>query len=113
MIFSEVYLDANLPERSWIEIYNPTSQPLVLEKIRYLNVKITNILPEAIQEKGGIEVLPGECIVICASTAHFQFNMDTKSSLFEIPENKHFGKGGFFSLRTKNMGEDGLVKHDL
>ena len=31
LIFSEVYLDESRPEQSWLEIYNPTSNPLILE----------------------------------------------------------------------------------
>jgi len=108
LIFSEVYLDENNPDKSWIEIYNPTSQPLVLEKFRFLNIKTTNILPEAIQEKGGIEILPGKCLVLCASAIDFHFDFNAKSALIEVSVMAAFGKGGFFSLRTKDMGEDGV-----
>ncbi len=108
LIFSEVYLDANNPSQSWIEIYNPSAQSQVLEKFRYSSILTPNILPAEIQEKGGIEILPGKCLVLCASAIDFHFDVNAKSTLVEVTVMAHFGKGGFFSLRTKDMGEDGV-----
>ena len=108
LIFSEVYLDENEPDKSWLEIYNPTSKPLILEKFRFFQVLSTNILPEEIQEKGGIEIPPNECIVLCANVAGFDFSMHEKSKLIQVSTITHFDKGGFFSLRTKGLGEDGV-----
>jgi len=67
LIFSEVYLNDIELDKSWLEIYNPTTEPLVLERFRFYHVMTTNILPQEIQENGGIELLPGECIVLCAN----------------------------------------------
>jgi len=108
LIFSEVYLNENEPDKSWLEIYNPTNMPLILEKIRFYHVKTTNILPKEIREEGGVEIAPGECIILCAKESKFDFPVITKSKLIQVSAITHFGKGGFFSLGTKGLGEEGV-----
>lgn len=110
LIFSEVYLNEDEPDKSWLEIYNPTTEPLILEKFRFYHIKTTNVLPKDVQEKDGIEVLPGECIVLCANEVKFKidFQNDPQSKLIQVDVLTRFGKGGFFSLGTKNLGDDGV-----
>jgi len=107
LIFSEVYLNDVEPEKSWLEIYNPTTERLILEKFRFYQVLTPNILPQEIQEQGGMEVPPGECIVLCANESRFDFQIETKAKLIQVSAMCQFGKGGFFSLGTKGLGEDG------
>jgi hypothetical protein len=107
LIFSEVYLNGNEPDKSWLEIFNPTTEPLILEKFRFYHVMTTNILPQEIQEKGGIQIAPGECIILCANKSKFDFPLEAKSKLIQVSTMTHFGKGGFFSLATKELGENG------
>jgi len=107
LIFSEVYLNENEPDKSWLEIYNPTTVPLILEKFRFYWVLTPNVLPQEIQEQGGIEISPGECIVLCANESNFDFQIEAKSKPIQVSAMTHFGKGGFFSLGTKGLGEDG------
>jgi len=108
LIFSEVYLNKNNPNKSWLEIYNPTTIPLVLESIRFYHIKTTNILPEEIQKEGGIEISPGECLILCVNESDFDFQVSKNSKIIQVKAIRHFGKGGFFSLRTKGMGEEGI-----
>lgn len=98
LIFSEVYLNDIEPDKSWLEVYNPTTQPLVLERVRFYDIMTTNILPQEIQKNGGIELLPGECVVVCANEFKFVFKLKPNSRLIQVSAMKHFGKGGFFYL---------------
>ncbi len=107
LIFSEVYLNANEPAKSWLEIYNPTTESLILESFRFYSIKTKNILPEEIQKKGGIEITSGECLILCANKAIFDLSVMENLNLVQVSAMTHFGKGGFFSLKTKNMGEEG------
>jgi len=106
LIFSEVYLNENGPDKSWIEIYNPTDKPLVLEKFRFYNIMTTNILPEEIRKKGGIELVPGETLILCADKTKLNFSNNVK--IVQIEVISAFGKGGFFSINTKGMEENGV-----
>jgi len=108
LIISEVYLNEDDPEMSWLEVYNPTKELLVLEKFRFYDIMTDNILPQEIQEKGGIEILPGECIVLCSNEETFDFPIKSKVMLIPVSAMISFGKGGFFSLQTKGLEEDGV-----
>lgn len=108
LIFSEIYLNENEPAKNWLEIYNPTTRALILEKFRFYHVKTANILPEAIQEKGGVEIPAGECLVLCANESELDFQIEARSKLIQVSAISHVGKGGFFSLGTKELGEDGV-----
>ncbi len=106
LIFSEVYLDESEPSRSWIEIYNPTSLTQTLEKFRSYNVLTTNILPEEVKKNGGIEIGSGESVILCADKNRINFN--SEKDVIQVNEIIHFGKGGFFSMRTKGMSQNGV-----
>lgn len=109
LIFSEIYLSENEPNRSWLEIYNPTNTILILEKFRFDSVLSPNILPEEINEKGGINISPGECIVLCASGTGVDLQNVSKLRIVEVEAMRHFRKGGgFFALVTKELGKDGV-----
>lgn len=105
LIFSEVFLKDNDSDASWIEIYNPTQKSLTLESFRIWNIMTTNMLPKEINEKGGLEISPGEFIILCVDKAKLNLNKNIK--IIEIKGINHFGRGGFFSLRTKGMKENG------
>ncbi len=107
LIFSEVYLNGNESDKSWLEIYNPTTRPLILEKFTFYWVLTPNVLPQEIREQGGIEISPGECVVLCANQSKFGFHMETRTKLVQVSSIIHFRKGGFFALGTKGLGEDG------
>jgi|GEM_PF-2183819 len=108
LIFSEVYLNEDKPNKSWLEIYNPTAGPLVLEKFRLYHILTSNVLPQEIQEQGGIEISPGDCIILCANESEFDFKIDTKSTIIQSSAIANFRKGGFFSLKTKGSEEEGV-----
>jgi hypothetical protein len=107
LVFNEIYLNESEPDESWLEIYNPSNNPLVLEKFRLYNVMTTNILPGEIRKNGGLEIAPGESIILCANSAKLNLN-NAKIKVIQISVLGSFGKGGFFSLRTKGMGENGV-----
>ncbi|MGD8782693.1 MAG: porin family protein [Ignavibacteria bacterium] len=95
LIFSEVYLNENKPGKSWVEIYNPTNMTLTLEKFRTSNVLTTNILPEEIKDKGGIEVVPGATVVLCADKNKLNCNSNTQIIQIE----------GLNNLKIQNSAE--------
>ncbi len=108
LIFSEVYLDKNQPEQSWLEIYNPTSATVILENFRVYHIKTTNMLPRDIIEKGGIEIPSKKCIVLCANNKFSNNSFSGELEFIEVPGIACFGKGGFFSMSTRDFGESGI-----
>jgi len=64
LIMSEIYLDEDEPSKNWIEVYNPTDEPLTLIRLRLSTLLTPNILPNTL--KDGIEIMPEQCLVICA-----------------------------------------------
>lgn len=108
LIFSEVYLDESRPEQSWLEIYNPTSNPLILEKFRFSHILTTNMLPEDIVKNGGIEIPSKECILICSDKSVFGTKINGNTQVIQISTIKKFYKGGFIALTTKYFDENGI-----
>lgn len=108
LIFSEVYLNDKEPDKSWLEIYNPTLKPLVLKKLRFYQILTPNIIPEELVERGDLQLFPHECLVICANKSKLKFGRDIKIKLIELNVINQFGIGGFFSLRTQGQGDEGV-----
>ena len=106
LIFSEVYLNEEEPGENWVEIYNPTLEPLILEAFRTYNVETINVLPEEINNKGGLEIAPGECVIICTDRNKLKYNGTAR--ILQINTMGAIGDGGFLAIRTKSMGEDGV-----
>ena len=52
LVFSEVYLDSIQPGDSWVEVHNPTDQPLTLERFRLSHIRALDILPPEIRRQG-------------------------------------------------------------
>jgi len=108
LLFSEVYLDNKHPEKSWIEIYNPSDEVLVLEKLRISNARTTNILPLDIKKQGGIEIKSRECLVICVNQKTFCSIWGESNNIVEVPHLSGFSSGGFIALVTKESGMNGI-----
>jgi len=106
LIFNEVYLDKDKPEKCWIEIYNPTLNPLILDAVRYSHIKTINMLPHSIQQTGGIIVKPGEYLIITPAKVNFSLSLKSKNILLPVLAN--FDKGGFLALTTKGLGNSGI-----
>ena len=107
LIVSEVCLDADSPSNNWIEIYNPTENPLTLERIRQSGVETLDVLPLSVQREGGIAIAPGAYLVLCADKAQLESVWgETLMPITVIPLG-YLEKGGFITLVTKDLGEAG------
>ncbi len=108
LIFSEVYLDINQPQNSWIEVTNPTDKPLILKSFRYSFIRTPNILPTLIRGKEGIVLQPGEYLILCANEEIFEKNWGEIKNIIAFSSLAMFGNGGFFQLTTKNLFKVGI-----
>lgn len=106
LIFNEVYLNKDKPGKSWIEIYNPTKNNLILEAVRYSHIKTTNMLPVSSKDKGGILLEPGGYLILSAEKSDVKFQAKTVSILLDVLSN--FDTGGFMVLTTKSLGLAGV-----
>ena len=107
LIISEVYFDKTQPLNNWIEIYNPTDKPLVLERLRPSHIRTKNVLPSLIRGPQGITILPDEYLVLCADSTQFKSKWKNIIDLIVVQPLSHLEKGGFISISTKNIGESG------
>ena len=108
LIFSEVYFYEQDRNNCWIEIYNPSTSTLYLEKFRFSHVLTNNMLPEDAQKSGGIEIGHGECIILCPNKDNLDAKLPGNTKVIQIEDLSCFGNGGFCSLRTKGLGEAGV-----
>lgn len=106
LIFNEVYLDKGQPSKSWFVVYNPTKDKLILNAVRYSHIKTTNMLPDSIQQKGGIEINAGEYLVLSAIKIETALPNGTK--YFYLPILSHLDTGGFIALTTRGLGSSGI-----
>ena len=102
LIFSEIYLDEDNPAMNWIEIYNPTQNTLILERLRLSKFLSPNALPSSIKEKGGLPIKPHEFIVICANKSSFNAAYEYQTNLYEISWLNMLLTGGFIAIETKS-----------
>lgn len=107
LIVSEAYLDKGQPGSSWVEVYNPTDQPLVLERFRLSHVKTIDVLPADIRRQGGIEIEPDGHLVLCADGDQFDSVWGTKIGPVVVEVLADLPEGGFIALATKGLGLDG------
>lgn len=113
LVITEVYLDQNQPAKSWVEFYNPSEKALVLARFRLSHIRTINVLPKVVQDAGGIEVKPGECLVLCADKALFSSVYGHQVPCTVVEALKQFAKGGFIAAATKGAGESraGIVRY--
>jgi len=105
LVISQVCFNNNQVNKSWIEVYNPTDNILVLEKLRISNLKTVNVLPESIQKEGGISIGAGEYVVICADENSFISSYGSEVKSVGINALSHLSLGGFIAVTTKKSGE--------
>jgi len=105
LILSEVYLDNAEPLRCWIEVYNPADRALVLERFRLSHIKTINVFSKEIQDRGGIEVQPGEYLVLCADSDLFSATYGTEIKPIAVDGLSHLASGGFLVIATKGGKE--------
>lgn len=105
LVITEVFLDSTMSGNSWIEIYNPTNNSLVLEKLRLSNIRTTNVLPDL---KDEIKVNAKEIIILCADMEIFEkLYGKLQNRIIEVKALTMLSNGGFISLATKNNHETG------
>lgn len=111
LIFSEVYLDDKHPEKSWVEVYNPTDETLRLGGFRLSNIRAISIIPRCNMPEEEIVLVPGECVILCASKEKFHMKWGKRNNVVEVPLLSTFEQGGFMALRTAGLkveGNDGF-----
>ena len=104
-VISQVYLDNNQPTNSWIEVYNATDKPLMLERLRISHIKTTNVLPKAIQDQGGLQVAAGEYLILCGNQSLFDSAYATSTKSTGVDALSQIATGGFIAVTTKGAGE--------
>ncbi|MFC1564848.1 hypothetical protein ACFL6G_07915 [candidate division KSB1 bacterium] len=107
LIFSEVYLDENQKENSWVEIYNPTDSRLTVTGFRHSAVKTVNLLRPEEKDKS-FSINPGECLILCVNKEVFYSKWEKSIKTVEVKGMVGFGTGGFMSLRYKNTHQTGV-----
>ena len=113
LVISQVYLDNNQPANSWIEVYNATDKPLILERLRISHIKTINVLPKAIQDQGGLRVAAGEYLILCANQSLFDSAYATSTKYTGVDGLSQIATGGFIAVTTKGAGEakGGVVRY--
>ncbi|MFC1564585.1 hypothetical protein ACFL6G_06580 [candidate division KSB1 bacterium] len=106
LVFSEVFLDKEKPQKSWLEVFNPTSEALVLYGFRISHVYTSNLLPKA--KKSTYQVKPGEYLLLCANERVFRENWGEIDNLVVVPGISSFIDGGFIALYTNNNKDKGV-----
>lgn len=105
VVITQVYLDSSQSVNSWIEVYNPTDKALMLERIRLSHLRTINIFPEAIQVQGGIQVPPGNAVVLCANDSLFRSSYGAQIKTVNVPLLSRVASGGFVYISTKGAGD--------
>jgi len=108
LIFSEVYLDAKVSANNWIEVYNPTGKSLILERLHLSGVLALDVLPVSIKREGGIEISPGEYLILCADDERFNSIWGDQLKPISVTALPHLSEGGgIVALATKGLEEAG------
>jgi hypothetical protein len=107
LVFSEVYLDKDNYKNTWFEIYNPTKQKLILSLFWRSNLRLPNLLPGRNNEIGGVQIEPGNYLIICLDKNQFKANWGDAGQVVEIGHLKQIPDGGYFIIGTKDIGKEG------
>ena len=99
LIMSEIYLDENDPSKNWIEVYNPTDNPLTLIRLRLSTLLTPNILPP--EYKDGIILSANEKIIICADKDFLGSVSQSGITIIEAEYLKVTRSGGFLAIANK------------
>jgi hypothetical protein len=105
LVITQVHLDSVQSVNSWIVVYNPTDNPLILERIRWSHIKTINMFPQAIQDQGGVQVQAGEAVVLCASDSLFKSLYGVRIRTISVPALSRSASGGFLFISTKGARE--------
>ena len=103
LIFSEVYFDKEQPKESWIEIYNPTDKPLILEGFRISRFLTNNMLRDF-----GVKIKSNEYVILCEDKGRFKSMWGENIQLVGVGWLSQFRDGGYIALITKGMGYEAV-----
>ncbi len=107
LIFSEIYLDVNKRENSWIEIYNPTDSKLTVTSFSHSAVKTVNLLRNK-KNEDRFAIDPGKCLILCVDEDVFYAKWDKSIKVVEVKGMSGFGTGGYMSFSFKNSNSNGI-----
>jgi hypothetical protein len=67
LVINEIFLNAKERNNSWVVIFNQNEKELTLKTMRYLHVKTINMLPDSIQEIGGLTIPANSSLIVMGS----------------------------------------------
>lgn len=97
LIITEASLDS-VNQEVWIEIFNPSDIPLVLSSMRISGIKTPSVLPREFDGQRGIELKPGERIIICSDIKSFRAEYGDKIRAVELKLLRNILSGGFIAI---------------
>ncbi|MFC1728938.1 hypothetical protein ACFL6I_01260 [candidate division KSB1 bacterium] len=106
LLFSEVYLERDNQKNNWLEVYNPTGNPLLLSKFRTSCMLCMNCLSDELVHSGELLLRPGHRLILCLDRERFTQNWGWKIRAVEV-DMLFFG-GGFMVLGTYATGDSGI-----
>lgn len=117
LIITEIMLDIEHND-VWIEIFNTTENPIVLNSMRTSNVRSLNILPPEAKKSGGYVINKNEFLIMCGSKNTFVKLYGDCPNLIEVNSLLRLDKGGFIVINNldKTITSGNLVrfgKNDL
>ncbi|MGD8782690.1 MAG: hypothetical protein PVH88_27510 [Ignavibacteria bacterium] len=101
LVITQVCLNNNQKPGSWIEIYNPADEALILERFRLSHLRTINVLPDSIKKEGGIKVGAGEYVILCADEDIFKSTFGDLLTTVKVKALSRIASGGFLAITTK------------
>lgn len=108
LVISEVYLNEKMPAENWIEIYNPTNEPLTMSCFAIS----TFLTPNLLQRKD-IVVNKNEYVIISASENYKIKKKKNNDIIIVMKELQMIDKGGLITIGTieKNINFYDTIKY--
>ncbi|MFC1561475.1 hypothetical protein ACFL4Q_00595 [candidate division KSB1 bacterium] len=100
LIFTESYLNKDIPESNWLEVYNTSDQVMEISALRLSNYRAISVLTQE------VVVDPGEIVILCADKGRFITHWIQAVRTIEVAAlmsvNEH-DDGGFIWLSTGDI----------
>lgn len=101
LVISEAKFDLKNKD-VWIEVFNPSDNPIVLSSLRLSWVRSTNSLPPGISN---FKVEPGKRLIICSDSNSFADKYGHGIKLIEVKPLIYASKGGFIKINHLDGAE--------
>jgi len=95
LVINEIFLNAKERNNSWVVIFNQNEKELTLKTMRYLHVKTINMLPDSIQEIGGLTIPANSSLIVMGSGSKWK-GENQKSIVLPVIEK--FSTGGMLAI---------------